>query len=515
LFKKIESYKRGIIFSSGFNILSKFLLFLQSVAIAYYFGTQSKTDVFFYCTAVITLMAVFINTLDISVLIPESMRIREQESEKESMLFLNFFIYLYFFIGVVITTVICISPVNSFLFLSKFSKSILEQNISILLCSLPLFLLMLFTTFLVNILASYKFFTMPMIIAMVNNSLALLFLILFHSYFNVLSILIGLLFAYFLNIILLVYLMKKSLHWNFSFKIISLEKRVLHNMFYAQAGNMASALAAYAPMYLLSGFNAGVITCLNFGQKVADIPRQLIIAQFSSIVGIKFNELYPKKDFKTINDVYIKAVKLLLFILVPVSTLFYLFSYDIIYFLFKRGTFNEASVILSVDFFKYLSLLLPLFAIIAVTGSLYFSAQIIKFTFGYQIFANVLFIVLLYLALKYFNLMGYAFSLLFINIINVLTIQLFLKWLFPFIEFKIVLKYLGITILVNILIALIIYYLRGWMHFNIPFDFILWSGVYLLLLTSFNFVFPINNEINKILNQSISILKNKFSGAPS
>jgi putative peptidoglycan lipid II flippase len=512
LLQKIESYKRGIIFSSGFNILSKLLLFLQSVAIAFYFGTQSKTDVFFYCTAVITLMAVFINTLDVSVLIPESMRIREQETEKESMMFLNFFIYLYLFIGLLTTFIICLSPINSFLLLSKFSKPILEQNISILLFALPLFLLMIVTTFLVNILASYKFFTIPMIIAMVNNTLALIFLILFHDYFNVLSILIGLVLAYLINIILLIYLMRKNLKWDFSFKMVSLEKRILHNMFYAQAGNMASALASYAPIYLLSGFNAGIITCLNFGQKVADIPRQLIIAQFVSVVGIKFNELYAKKDFEKLNEVYSKAIKILLFMLVPVSILFYLFSHEIIVLLFKRGTFNEASVLVSVNFFKYLGLLLPFFAIISVTGSLYYSAQIIKFAFGYQIFSNVLFITMLFFGLKYFDFMGYPFSLLVINILNVLIIQLFVRWLFPFINYIYILKYFALNILINLALGIFICYMRVYIHFNVPFEFMIWISIYMLCLALINLLIPINSDVNSFLRQLNTSLKSKIKG---
>lgn len=44
---QFESYKKGIVLSTIFNILNKGLVFLSSLVVAFYFGTQLKTDIFF------------------------------------------------------------------------------------------------------------------------------------------------------------------------------------------------------------------------------------------------------------------------------------------------------------------------------------------------------------------------------------------------------------------------------------------------------------------------------------
>ena len=214
---RIESFKTGIIFSSVFSFLSKLLLFFQSIVIAFYFGTGTQTDVYFYCFGTITLLSVFVNSLDSSVLIPESMHLAEQVGKLESIKFLNFFIYIYFSIGVLATGLIYVSPTKFFLAISNFDPESLIKNREILLLCIPLFTLMITTNLLVNILTSYKFFTIPMIIGLVNGLMVLLFIFLLHNKFDLLSILFGQLSAYVLNIFFLIYLMKKKLNWDFSF----------------------------------------------------------------------------------------------------------------------------------------------------------------------------------------------------------------------------------------------------------------------------------------------------------
>ena len=46
---KSESYKRGTVLSVLFNIVSKGILFLLTIIIARYFGSNIKTDIYFFC----------------------------------------------------------------------------------------------------------------------------------------------------------------------------------------------------------------------------------------------------------------------------------------------------------------------------------------------------------------------------------------------------------------------------------------------------------------------------------
>ena len=79
---KTESYRKGILYSVFFNFVARSIAFLNAFVIAFYFGTNSTTDLYFYVLSFVTIVAGFINGMDTFVLIPESMRLRHQHSEE-------------------------------------------------------------------------------------------------------------------------------------------------------------------------------------------------------------------------------------------------------------------------------------------------------------------------------------------------------------------------------------------------------------------------------------------------
>src|SRR5690606_15378594 len=127
-FLKIESYRKGIVLSSALNFVSKLFIFFQGVAVAYYCGTHAKTDIYFYCYSTILMGGTFVNSLDASVLIPESMRLREQQGTDESMRFLNSLIYHYFIFGIVAILLFLLVSVDNMSRISYFSGASFEQS---------------------------------------------------------------------------------------------------------------------------------------------------------------------------------------------------------------------------------------------------------------------------------------------------------------------------------------------------------------------------------------------------
>lgn len=486
-FFRIESYKRGILFSSGFNIVARAFAFISTLLVAYFFGTQAKTDVYFYCLATITLMVGFFTSLDSSVVIPESMRLREQDSKEDSMHFLNFFLYVYLVLGIIATVILYIDPVSILIAISHFKVDLLHDNSLILVLSIPLFTLMIICTFLVDILTSYKFFTIPMIAQMLNSIFAITFILLLHNNYGVISILIGILSAYVIQFVFLIMLMKKYLKWRFSFKLIKISKGILKNIFFAQSGNITSTLTSYIPLYLLSGFNAGVITALNYGQRTADMPNQFITTQFSSVTGIKYNELVAKKDYDGLNRIFQDTAKFLLFILTPISFLIFIYNKEIINILYQRGKFDINSVKITSDFLKYFGLLLPLLAINTLVARLFMAYQKIKEAFWYQVSFNIIAILLIILMINYWGIIGYPIALIIVQILNFLLIYYLLMMFFKEINYKKIMVDFLIILLINSVIVSVIDFLKIYTtELNLLLQLFLSVLVYFLLLAVFN-----------------------------
>jgi len=172
---KVESYKRGIAISTLYNVINKGLVFLSSIIVAYYFGTQIKTDIYFYAYNTIIIFSAFITSLNASVLIPESMRLRIQQGELPAMQFLNYFFYLYILLTVIICAILFLNPVKAFIIISDFPERSLQNESAILLLATPLILLIPAVNLLTDILTSHKFFSIPMVAGIINGVFSILF----------------------------------------------------------------------------------------------------------------------------------------------------------------------------------------------------------------------------------------------------------------------------------------------------------------------------------------------------
>jgi len=500
---KVESYRKGIVLSTGFNILNKGLVFCNSLIIAYYFGAQLKMDIYFYAYNTIVILAAFITSLNSSVLIPESMRLREQKGGQEAMLFLNFFLYAYACIALLVCLLIFLNPVGAFQTVSDFPGDSLRQQSRILYLSVPLIFLMPVTNLLTDIMTSYKFFSIPMIAGIINGVFSVIFIVLFHGLLDVSSLLVGLLLSYTLNFILLVSLMKKKLNWNFRFHQLKIEKRIWKNIAFAQAGNITSSLSAYAPLYLLSGFSGGIITSLNFAQQISSLPTTLITNQFSAVAGIKFNESYARKDFGKLNSSFLSTASFLMFILFPVAGILFLFPSQIVSVLLEHGEFGKKGVAYTSLFLQYLGLLLPMLVINTLFARLFMASHKIRESFWYQVCFNIVLIAALYIAIHRFGFAAYPITLVCVHVLNILCCYLLEKKYFGIIRYGLVLKNMMMLLVMNLTVGAGIYFFISYAGIQSGFpSLVVGITLYLSIIFAIGLKSSINQTFNDFIRES-------------
>ncbi|MEO8582506.1 MAG: lipid II flippase MurJ [Flavitalea sp.] len=507
---KVESYKKGIVLSTVFNIFNKGLVFLNGLLVAYYFGVQTGTDLFFYVYNTVLILGAFFTSINGTVVIPESMRIRTQEGEANTMSFLNFFIFLYGATILIALLIIVFDPASFFSIVSNFKHTDLEINRPLLFLSLPLFGMICIINLLTDILTSNKFFTIPMIVGIINGLFSITCLVLFHDYFGIKSVLFGLLTSYAINILMLVFIMKKFLGWKFGIVKVMKDKRIWKNLGFAQLGNFTSTAASYTPIYILSGFNTGIITALTFAQQISSLPTALVTTQFSSVAGIKFNELYASHHTKEINRVFSEAANFLHFLMVPLSCFIFYFSDDIVKFLLGFTSLAPSAASYVTLFLRFLGFLLPLYVINNLISRLFMASHKIKESFWYQVLFNVILIPVLFFAVKYVGAVGYPLAIVTMYSLNIIASYFIEKHYFDFIDYKDILINLGWIILLNALISTSIYLLISNLHIQPAIlKLILGSALYLAILIVLNNIFRLNNVLTEQWNTFLNRLKKK------
>jgi len=495
-----------MVLSVIFNCFAKGILFLLTVLIAFFFGSDIRTDIYFFVYGAMVILAGLINSIDTAVLVPESMRLRESDGDKKAMAFLNRFFWIYLIIGILFTAIMYTGGTQLFNLVSRFpEEAVARHEIYFLLGSL-LFVFMLLTNFLNAILSSLKFFTVPMIISGINSCLAMAGILLLHASHDVLSVFIGSIAAYCINLLLLLALLKRNADWNFISRPARVDKITRANIGFTLLGQLATLASNFLPLYLMSGLGQGIISSMNYGKNIADIPNTLVTAQVTGVSGIQLNELAARKDEEGIRRSFGETGKLLLFLLIPVAGFFFVFAQPIVELFYQRGNFASESVSGAARFLQLFSVTGFIIGINALVSRVFMATQSIRPAFLYQLIMNGLLIAAIWLLTKEYGAWGYPYALIGVYSLNFLLMYFLCKQLPVNIHYADLLPYAILLLLINGAIAAVLFFSLAYLHVNgIP---LLLTGffVYLILYLLINHL----ARLNPVPGQLFYYVRNRF-----
>ena len=449
---KEYSYKQGAALSVGATFIWKIFSFVNSILIAYYFGTQTRSDIYFYVISIAGTIIFFFNSLNNNVLIPQAIFLRKND-EDSAKNFLNLFLLLYLLILTIAILICFIFPIDIFKIISNFSVNILNQDILILRLAFLYFFSYVLCSFILNIMYIYRIFSINILFPL-NALLPMSFLILFHNTLGLKTMLIGFITSHFIQIFICFYTMKKKLNWNFSHFKISIEQRFKNNFITNQLLVIIDCMIAMLPVYLMSSFSKGIISALSYSKQLMDAPSEIVSTKIIQVYHIQLNENASTKDFNALNANYLKINYLILFIIVPLSLFTCYFAPDIIDLFFKRGKFDTESANNVVLFLRPMMIVLIIDALFSSAGNVIASTRKIKESFKYMLLKAIISLIIIYSIISYFGPFSYPYAHICYSLLTYLILSVFFKKYIPQINFWQPLKYSVLLISLN-LIALI------------------------------------------------------------
>jgi len=497
-----ESYRRGTVLSVFFNILSKGILFLLTIIIARYFGSNIKTDIYFFVFGTMLLFSGFINNIDAAVLIPESMRLREREGDDAAAAFLNFFLCIYLIIGIGFTAAMYFFGTKIFGLISKFSEADILTYRNYFWTGSLFFIFHLLTNYINTILTSLKYFSVPMLISSIKSVIAIACIFLLKAGYDVLSVFLGGLISYAANLVLLLFILRRTTGWKFIFPFPIIKKRVWHNIFYAELGQVATLASSLFPLYLLSGFGGGVISVMNYGKNIADIPNTLVTTQVSNVSGIKLNEEVARQDFAAMNKTFLKTSKLLVFVLVPMGFFLFAFARPVVELFYSSRNFSLSALKESAVFLRLLALTLFITGINTMVTRIFIAVQAIRPAFFYQVILNILLIAATWWCTNKYGAYGYAYGIIIVNLLNYFGMYFICKKLAPSVDYAALLTYCAFIIIINAAIAGGLFLLAGYFAVSNLAVLITAFLIYILILLLLNRIFNLNTELGQLIHHA-------------
>lgn len=404
---RIQSFKQAAFWSTVINAFSQALSLIFSMVMAAVFGAQESTDVLYYCLGIIALLSGLFQVINVSVLIPESMRRQHQIGEADAMAFINRFFVAFGLIVLGLTVWLLTNPLQTLTAISRFSPEALARNTRLVIWLLATLPFQIMSQLLLDVLVSYKFLTLPAMLSCISRVINILFVWLFHRHLGMISMALGLLLGLCLQILLNMFLLRHIIHWSPFVWRTKIGGAVFRNIAWTEIGTLVSTLAGYVPLYLFSGYSAGALTALNYARRLAAVPTQLMTTQISNVTGIKFNEEAACHNHVGLSHSFDRIQRMLIFILVPTAFILALIAEPLILVLYGRGAFGAGAVRETVRLFSVLIMVLPLEAINNVASRINFARQEVAFGTRWQILGNLIYAAIIYVFVQLMGTIGF------------------------------------------------------------------------------------------------------------
>lgn len=405
---KAGTYKKGAAYSTAFSVGSKLTAFVMQLLIAYYLGANAGTDIYFYLYGIALLIGGMVQTLNTSVLIPKAMFLRHNEGQEAEMQFHNSFLYTFLMLAaVVLLGLLMVGGERASGWIMNFDSQDIHHNIGVYYLFFPLTLLLVFNLYVSEILVSFKYFSMGLSCNFLINLSGIIALLIWGKTGDVELVMQSSCLACLVNISVLIGIMKKKLRWRFSlikFSLVRSQSKALTGLAMNQG---IVILTSTLPMYLLSQYQPGIITVINYAQKFIQAPLALI-QQVTSVLQIKINHLHSEGKK---NEMYKATLRIALYLFlftVGTSIIIFMLRHFISQELFGLGKMSAASMLQLSHLIGMLAFAMPCIAVSLACMKIYFAEGRIRMYVSIMTLSNLLSCVCYYFAIKAWQEDGFA-----------------------------------------------------------------------------------------------------------
>ncbi|NQV76902.1 MAG: hypothetical protein HQ490_00925 [Lutibacter sp.] len=178
---KKESIKKGSITTAIINIIGRIVGFLSVFLIAFYFGANDKTDVYYFMLSFTGLLSTVFTSLHTTIFLPFFIKIKEQLGEKAAWKFVNS-LFTYTLVSAVVISILFLLFFSGILqSVSHFSSSTINSSKTIILLFIPILTMMILVEFLRTILFAHHQFTFPALTVAFNSTLMVILILIFRK----------------------------------------------------------------------------------------------------------------------------------------------------------------------------------------------------------------------------------------------------------------------------------------------------------------------------------------------
>lgn len=447
------------------TVAAKILGYAEKLTLAYFFGTSYQVDV--YNVTVTIVLSVFILFREIIEpgFLNSFLKAKNNKDEKSAWNLLNTFIVYIFIITLLLSLFVYFNPAGIIdLFAPGFKDQKKELAITLIQLAFPACIFLSVSTVTNITLNGLKRFALPASGELVFKAFIILCLLFLYRYWGIMAAVAGLLLGSFFKLGTHLLALYKQLSfkprpgqsyylknaWNLSWPL-------LIGVLFSQAGNLADNVFA-------SSQQEGAISALSYANKLIEFPVLIFPYILSVVIFPYFAELSISKEKEKLAGLLSQSLSWITVIFVPLAVFYFISCREIVDLVFRRGAFNDHSVLLTTTPLRYYSIGMIFFAIETVLVIFYFANANTKVPIFTGIVCVVEKIILSYVLIKVMGYAGIALA----HVISKATKNIILLLLLQrsiSIQLHVVAVFMGKVIVACILAAIAVLFVKDFIQY--------------------------------------------------
>lgn len=328
------------------TIFSKVLGFAREVSLSYFFGANNVTDAYLISQTIPVVLFAFVGTALSTGFIPMFSEINAKEGEEKAIRFINNIINILIVLCTILVfiTILFTLPIVK-LFATGFSGETLKLTIKFTRISI----IGIYFSGLAYIFSAYlqikNNFILPALIGFPLNIIIILSIFV-ASKTNNICLSIGSVIAFLSQFIfLLPFAFKKG--YRFSFVLNFKDKHItnlLNIVLPAILGVSVNQLNVLVDRTIASKVAEGGISALNYANKLQLFVFGLFVASISTVIFPTLSKMVVEKNYVGLRKSISGSISVISFLVIPATVGAMVFSNPIVEMLFGRGAFDERAV---------------------------------------------------------------------------------------------------------------------------------------------------------------------------
>lgn len=345
--------KKNIIktFSSVFiiTLIAKVLGLLRDIVFANFYGTGFEATAYFTAIKIPTqIVDLILSSAIVSTFVPVFNEIMQKDGKEKANLFAGNFINVITIIATVISVIgIVFAPQIVSILAGGFDTNTYNLTVELIRITFPMIIFTAMAFSFVGFLQSYGEFNVPAMISGISNLVVIVFLLLFNNTTGIHGVAACILVAWVLQLIIQLPFARKygyKLNKKIDFKDKDLKKvfllsiPILISTAVLPINNLVSTRLA-------SGMSDGAVAALEYAYKLYIVISGVFTYAVGNIIFPELARASSDRKSDEFNELIIKAIKLLAFILIPLTLGIIIYRQDIVCVMYERGEFTSLSTL--------------------------------------------------------------------------------------------------------------------------------------------------------------------------